>query len=143
MSESMRISRLLSNSRGAQIQAALERAKGISGSSPCSQCGVLKTPVADAPLSGTYLTSQTASCTGFQGTKVGLESTRIALLIQSNLDAATSALDADTRFVQYRGPFIPPVCPTVSLIDSNANIPKQSLRNCPLGNKFYLPTLPA
>jgi hypothetical protein len=58
------------------------------------------------------------------------------------LEQSVDPFNRDTRFSEYRGPFIPPVCPPIPQEALNANIPRQNMRSCPLPNKPNNPVLP-
>lgn len=142
MSEGGRISRKLDEIRRSCALAALAAARG---SGPCD-CG--PAPPADlaqkTPLESDYLDKQVRTCfSGVIGRQVGPESRRIQAHQEQVIVDSTDPMNPDTRFSQYRGPFIPPVCPPVPQIDRNANVPRQSLSRCPLPNKGYMPNLPA
>jgi hypothetical protein len=70
------------------------------------------------------------------------ESARIAQVQQCTLDQSTNPLNPETRFSEFRGPFVPTVCPPIPLEYLNANVPKLQLKRCPLPNKAENPVLP-
>jgi hypothetical protein len=147
MSEGGRLSQKLESIRRGCGNAALAAARAYYGGEPCGPCGgPAKDPLQFVPLSSDYLTlkqDQVLACPGAV-VRAGVppQSVRIQEIITSNLDQSVNPLNPDARFSEYRGPFIPPVCPPVPLVDRNANIPKASTR-CPLPNKGYMPNLPA
>lgn len=146
MSESGRLSRKLDEIRRSCALAALAAARA--GAAPCvaGDCG--SAAPADlaqkTPLESDYLDKQVRTCySGVIGRTVGPESRRILAHQEQVIMDSMDPTNPDTRFSQYRGPFIPPVCPPVPQIDRNANVPRQSLSRCPLPNKGYMPNLPA
>jgi hypothetical protein len=144
-SESARLCRMLNGvSRGCSNAAILE-ARRLYGGGPCGgTCGgTVADPRQETPLESDLLQKRVTECfSGVIGRTVGLESTRTQGLIQSTITAYNDPTNPDSRFVAYRGPVIPPVCPPISTVILNANIPKSSVR-CPLPNKGYMPNLPA
>jgi len=145
MSEAARLSRKLYGIQQGCSNAALLAARAMYGGSPCGSCGeAAADPAQKTPLESDLLDKQVRTCfSGVIGTQPTTEGVRILDLITRTLDASVDPLNPDARFSQYRGPFIPPVCPPVPAADLNANIPKQSLKRCPLPNKGYMPNLPA
>jgi hypothetical protein len=141
MSESNRISRLLYGIRQCQIQAAIKKAKA---SAPCSgDCNKVTESSYETPLeSGNLNFNLNTKFTGFIGSTPTTASSNTLTVEQTTLINSKNPLDPTKRFAQYAPPLTPPVCIPVPRIVLNANIPKQSLNNCPLGNKPYLPTLP-
>jgi len=141
MSESNRISQLLSRMRQASIQASIKYAKAIS--KPCGpSCypdpsGNMQntTPLESDNLA--YIV--THKLVNIQGTSVGLESSRIQKLISDTIQSGTDPLNPLTRFVEYQPRVVLPACPPVPLLDRNANLPKSSTK-CPLPNKPYFPS---
>jgi hypothetical protein len=145
MSESGRVSRILTNIRQCEIQASILKARAIKSRIPCSGCVnvVQAIPDVETPIESIALATNVEKCfTGVIGRIIGPESTRIINLQQKVLDQSNNEFDPATRFVQYRGLLIPPVCPPTSSALKNASLPKASTKSCGLGNKFYLPTLP-
>lgn len=147
MSEGGRLSRKLDEIRRSCALAALAAARGTNAN-PCvaGDCG--SAPPADlaqkTPLESDYLDKQVRTCfSGVIGRQVGPESVRINARQEQVIVESTDPFNPDTRFSQYRGPFIPPVCPSVPQVDRNANVPRQSMSRCPLPNKGYMPNLPA
>ena len=141
MSESNRISRLVYGIRQCQIQAAIKKAKA---STACSGgCDKATELSYETPLeSGNLNFNLNTKFTGFIGSTPTTSSSNTLTIEQTTVINSKDPLGPTTRFAQYAPPFTPPVCIPVPLIVLNANIPKQSLNNCPLGNKPYLPTLP-
>ena len=145
MSESGRISRVLANIRQCEIQASIRNARGSKGSTICSSCvdPVQAIPLVETPIESILLKNTVKNCySAVIGYQPGPESTRIIDLQQKVINQSTNPFDPATRFVQYRGLLIPPVCPPTSSALINASLPKASTRNCGLGNKFYLPSFP-
>ena len=118
-------------------------ARAMYGGSPCGTCdAVTADPAQKTPLESDLLDKQVRTCfSGVVGTQPTTEGVRTLDLITRTLDASVNPLDPDARFSQYRGPFIPPVCPPIPTAVLNANIPKSSTR-CQLPNKGYMPNLP-
>ena len=145
MSEAARLSRKLYGIQQGCNNAALLAARAMYGGSPCGNCGaVAADPAQETPLESDLLEKRVRTCfSGFISTQPSTEGRRTADLITRTLDASVNPLDPEARFSQYRGPFIPPVCPPIPASALNANIPKQSLKRCPLPNKGYMPNLPA
>jgi hypothetical protein len=143
MSESGRLSRKLDAVQRACSNAAILEARRLYGGGPCDSCGTAADPKQETPLSSDVLEAKVTTCfSAVIGRQVGPESARTDELIQRTLDAYADPANPDTRFVAYRGPYIPPVCPPIPTEILNANIPKSSKR-CPLPNKGYNPNLPA
>ncbi len=144
MSEGARLSRKLCEIQQSCGTASLMAARAMYGGSPCGACGSSVGGTQQTPLESDLLDKQVRICfSGVVGTQPTTESQRTLDLITRTLDASVDPLDPDARFSQYRGPFIPPVCPPTPTAVLNANIPKQSLNRCPLPNKGYMPNLPA
>jgi hypothetical protein len=145
MSEAARLSRKLCGIQQSCNNAAILAARAMYGGSPCGACDtVVANPAQQTPAESDYLNAKVATCfSGVIGTQPTTEGVRILDLITRTLDASVDPLDPDARFSQYRGPFIPPVCPPIPTSVRNANIPKQSLNRCPLPNKGFMPNLPA
>ena len=141
MSESNRISQLLSKMRQESIQNAIKTAKAIS--TPCSpECLDSSGNILDSiPLQSDILRYNLKKMVIIQGTTVPAESSRIGDIISATLNNSTNPFDPLTRFAQYAPRLLPPVCPVVPLIDRNANIPKASTACPTFPNKFYFPTL--
>lgn len=151
MSESGRLSQKMDSIRRSCGNAALNAARAYYGGvapvgGPCEGCGPAKDPLQEVPLSSDLLTFKQDKLLACPGSVVRAgvppESVRIQDRITQTLADSVDPLNPDARFSEYRGPFIPPVCPPVPIADRNANIPKASTR-CPLPNKGYLPNLPA
>ena len=142
MSESNRISQLLSRMRQECIQNSIKKAKSIS--KPCSGRSCVDSSANN--LDSTPLESDLLAYTvknkmlNFQGNTVGTSSALTLSRISATLDNSTNAFNPLTRFAQYAPRLVPPVCPVIPLVDRNANLPKTSTA-CPLPNKFYFPTL--
>lgn len=150
MSEAGRLARKMDDIRRSCGVASLAAARALYGSG-CgggsgSACGsaVAKDPAQETPLESDLLDKRVRECfSGVVRPQPVPESVRIADLATRTIRESVNPLDPDTRFSIYRGPFIPPVCPEVPLVDRNANVPKQSMSRCPLPNKGYMPNLPA
>lgn len=146
-SESARLCRQMNGISAACSNAAILEARRLYGGGPCAAgpCGgqVVADPRQETPLESDLLEKRVVNCySGVIGRSVVPESVRTQGLIQSTIAAYNDPTNPDTRFVQYRGPVIPPVCPPISTVILNANIPKSSVR-CPLPNKGFMPNLPA
>ena len=141
MSESNRISRLLSGIRQCQIAAAIKKAKASTAcSGGCEKATELSY---ETPLESDNLNfNLNTKFTGFIGSKPVNSSFHTLAIQETTVINSTNPLDPAARFSQYAPRLTPPVCIPVPREVLNANIPKQSLKNCPLGNKPYLPTLP-
>ena len=142
MSESNRISELLSAARQCDIQRALKEAKAIGRPCDADGCGgVQPIPKVFTPLESDnlYYTVK-KKLTEVKGRTVGPESTRIQMVMAASYDNSRDPFSSITRFAQYAPRVVIPVCVPVPLIDRNANLPKASTR-CSLPNKPYLPTL--
>jgi hypothetical protein len=145
MSESARISRILTNVRQCEIRASIQNARAIVSRIPCTECKnpVQAIPAVETPIESIALNSKVANCySGVIGFQPSTESKRILDLQQKVIDQSTNPFDPTIRFVQYRGIVLPPACPPTSSALINASLPKASTKSCGLGNKFYLPTLP-
>jgi hypothetical protein len=145
MSEGGRLSRKLDAiTRACSNASILEARRLYGGGGPCADCGAtVADPKQETPLSSDVLEAKVTNCfSAVVGRQVGPESARMDGLIQRTLDAYANPANPDSRFVAYRGPYIPPVCPPIPTAILNANIPKAS-RRCPLPNKGYNPNLPA
>jgi hypothetical protein len=145
-SESGRLSNRMDEIQRGCGQAALAAARRAYGGDPCVSCGgVQRDPAQLVPRESDHLQAVVASClaSGVIGRTPGPESLRTQTLAQKTVDAYTNQFGADSRFAHYRGPYIPPVCPPIPTEILNANVPKQSLRRCPLPNKGFNPVLPA
>ena len=135
MSESARLDRMLASIRQCEMIAALQRARTLVGVTPC--CATKPSMQGqETPLESVVLNSE-LKCYTYVGKSVGLESMRMNAQNQCTIDKSTDPTNAEARFSQYRGPFIPPACiPTPQAI-LNGNLPKASTA-CPLPNKpFY------
>lgn len=157
MSEQGRINELLQASRRCAALEALEKARRLRGGpGSCGSCGSAAVrPIKEqTALESEVLKermSRAALC-GTQGLSVGPESVRIAAIQECVVNAAP-------RFSQFRGPFIPPVCPFpfYSAVQYDAsgnayipslggniqgNMPILQGKVCPLPNKPDNPVLP-
>jgi len=142
MSESNRISQLLSAARQCDIQRAIKEAKAIGRPCDADGCGgVQPIPKFFTPLESDnlYFTVKN-KLTDVKGRTIGPESTRIQTVMLSAYDNSVSQFNSFTRFAQYAPRVVIPACVPVPLIDRNANLPKASTR-CSLPNKPYFPTL--
>ena len=145
MSESARISRILTNIRQCEIRASIQNARAIVSRIPCTECKdpVQAIPAVETPIESIALNSKVANCySGVIGHQPSTESKRILDLQQKVLDQSKNPFNPVIRFIEYRGILIPPVCPPTRSALVNASLPKACTRNCVLGNKSYLPTLP-
>jgi hypothetical protein len=134
----MRISRKMDGLRNCQIRNSVDRARDIYGTTCIDSCITATVYKQETPRESDILPTK-VSCLNFQGTTVGLESTRIQAKIQKVLEDSIDPLNPDARFSEYRGPYLAPVCPPVPTEILNAYLPKASTR-CPLPNK---PSFPA
>ncbi len=108
-------------------------------------CGrVTPIPKQETPLESDVLAATVANCySGYVGRPpVEPESFKTQKLAACTVAAYNDPTNPESRFVQFRPPVIPPVCPPIPTEILNANIPKSSTR-CPLPNKGYMPNLPA
>jgi len=108
-------------------------------------CGkVAVDPKQQTQLESDFLAATVANCySGFVGRPPPeQESVKTQKLAACTVAAYNDPTNPETRFVQFRPPVIPPVCPPIPTEILNANIPKSSKR-CPLPNKGYNPNLPA
>jgi len=141
MSESMRISQMLSQMRQADILASIKKAKAIS--KPCDGAGcddASKSKLKTATESELLEAHLANNFKGYVGRIIGGESSRIQGVINTLLDCSTDPFNPERRFAQYAKRVVPPVCPTVPQVDLNANLPKSS-KKCPLPNKPYFPSI--
>ena len=123
--------RMLASVRQSEIQLALQRAQTISGGKVC--CAPTPAQREETPL----ISQVSANCYTYVGTSVGLESMKTNAQNQCVINLSTDPTNPNSRFSQYRGPFIPPVCTLVPQEILNGNLPKASTA-CPLPNKpFY------
>jgi hypothetical protein len=144
--EQGRINRIVQNTLNCAKAGAIARAKALYGRSPCATglCtkqfpGAAQTTI---PPESTYQSSR-VGCYGYKGPEPCVpESVRIARLLQRSIDESTNPFNPIARFSEYRGPFIPPVCPPIPQEALNANVPKNLLMTCPLPNKPFNPSLP-
>ena len=144
-SESGRLSRKLDAIQRDCNQAALLAARALYGGRPadCGSCGVVRDPALFTPLESDRLETLVNTCySGVKGRLPGSESQRISGIQQRVEDAYNDQFGVNSRFVQYQGPVVLPVCPPIPTEILNANIPKASLRSCPLLNKGTNPVLP-
>lgn len=141
MSESNRISQLLSRMRQSSLQTTIRHAKVIS--KPCNgpTCSEISgNNLNETPLESDLLAYNVATkMIKVQGTSVSSESARIQNVMISTINYATNEFNPVNKFAQYAPRVVLPVCPPVPLIDRNANLPKGSTK-CPLPNKPYLPS---
>ncbi len=146
--EGGRIARLLESARASARAEALAKARGFANQGPCrsGDCGSYKISVQDAPppLESIRLQAVVNACYASRNVVTGCvpESVRIARVNECTLRESTNPFNPETRFSEFRGPFIPPVCPPIPQEALNANVPKNQMRNCPLPNKPDNPVLP-
>jgi hypothetical protein len=140
MSESNRLSQLLSKMRQESIQNAIKTARTIS--KPCgNECLDSSANFLDStPLESDLLAYNVKKMILITGNTVPAESSRIQAIISATLNNSMDQFNPLTRFAHYAPRLLPPVCPVVPLVDRNANLPKASTA-CPLPNKFYFPTI--
>ena len=131
MSESARISRMLSGIKNCEISNSIQRARAIYGSAkPC--CDEPTTSIVQTPLESDLLAKKVVCLTYVDpAIRYGTETQRILSKIDHSLDLSQP----------YTGPRTLPVCPATPTILMNANLPKPSTR-CPLPNKPSLPLFP-
>ena len=141
MSESARLSRMLSEMRQANILASIQNAKAISKPCDGGGCGDESDSRLHTATEGEFLQARLANnFKGYIGRIVGAESSRIQGVITTIVECSTDPFNPDRRFAQYAKRIVPPVCPTVPQVDLNANLPKSSTK-CPLPNKPYFPSI--
>lgn len=143
MSEGARITRVEEGIRSCMKQSALDRARALYGTScqasgsSCSTAPAILSQ--ETPLESDALARRVAACgPGVVGPIVVPESIRIQRILQQTLEQSIDPTDPDARFSEYRGPYIPPVCPPIPQEITNAFLPKASTK-CPLPNKPWNP----
>ena len=141
MSESMRISRMLSQLRQADILASIKMAKAVSKPCDGAGCGSESDSRLQTATESELLEARLANnFKGHIGRIIGAESSRIQGVMNSIVECSTDPFNPERRFAQYAKRIVPPVCPTVPQVDLNANLPKSSTR-CALPNKPYFPSI--
>jgi hypothetical protein len=144
--EGGRVARLLAASQACVAATALAKARALRSSCGTVACRDRQAAAAPAfvPASSALLERTVRDCYSSVPAKEGCvpESVRIARAAQCSLDQAQDPFNRETRFVEFRGPFIPPVCPPIPQEALNANIPRQSFASCPLPNRPDNPVLP-
>lgn len=133
--EGGRMVQILAASRRCQVREAIAKARAINTDSCCSPVPVSRITV---PLESTNLEAQVARCARInaqQATVIATqpmrgvpESVRIRKLNQDILDQYSPYSDSNRRFLEYRGPIVPVVCPPIPTEITNANLPKPSTR---------------
>lgn len=145
-SESYRLSRKMNCvAQSCSNAAVLEARRFYAANCESGNCGrVEPDPPQKVQLESDHLSALVATC--FSSVigrgPVEPESIRIQKAAACSIAAYNDQTNPETRFVQYRPPVIPPVCPAIPTEILNANIPKASKR-CPLPNKGFNPNLPA
>ena len=134
-----RIARLLQSTEAEARTNAVAKAR-LFYTPPCRSCNAQDRST--VPSESLLLTSKILQCKPLIRQGCISESARIAQVQQCTLDQATNPLNPETRFSEFRGPFVPTVCPPIPLEYLNANVPKNQLKNCPLPNKPENPVLP-
>lgn len=138
MSEAGRLQRKLECLRAAERAATLARLRSQTCAGAAS-CGTQPNVRQFTPLESDLLERQVTSCYTYRGPVSGIpESTRINRVIELTLEKSVDPESPDARFSEYRGPFIPPVCPALPPPPK----PLGSTR-CPLPNAPWNPILPA
>jgi hypothetical protein len=139
MSESNRVSQLLSQMRQNQINETIKKARAVF--KPC-----VNNNCQDAtPNSLNIIPRQSdrlyynvnSRCTIINGRTVGPESSRIKDVEAELIDCSTNPFNTSRRFAEFQPRVVPPVCPPS---ERNGNLPKSSTK-CPLPNKFYFPSI--
>ncbi len=132
--EGGRMTQILAASKRCQVQEAIAKARATYQPAPCPG------PISrkDVPLESTALQGQLATCARItaadaqrivsQPLRGVPESVRIAQLVQDIEDQYAPYSDSSRRFLEYRGPVVPVVCPPLPTEILNANIPKPSTR---------------
>ena len=144
--EGGRIARVLEKSQALMRAQALAKAQAYRGGP--GSCGNICYSAAEratpqVPVPSAVLAATVTNCysryskEGCVPSSVQTARTQLRILEQS-----IDPFNRETRFSEFRGPFIPPVCPPIPQEALNANIPKQNMRNCPLPNKPDNPVLP-
>ena len=139
MSESNRISRLLSQMRQNQINETIKKARAVF--KPCvnNNCQDTSSNNLDIiPLESNKLKYKVNRlCFKINGRIIGPESARIKNAEAELIDCSTNPFNTSNRFAEFEPRLVPPVCiPS----DKNGNLPKSSTK-CPLPNKFYFPSM--
>ncbi len=133
--EGGRMAQILADSKRCQVKEAIAKARAINAPACCSPVPISRIIV---PLESTNLEAQLARCARINAQQAmtlasqpmrGVpESVRIAKLNQEILDQYSPYSDSNRRFLEYRGPVVPVVCPPIPTEITNANIPKPSTR---------------
>ena len=140
MTEGARIDRMMASIRQNEILLALQRARKLVGvTTPCCDSAT-EILGQETQLESSLITSK-LKCYTYNGAAIGLESMRINAQNQCAIDLSTDPTNPEARFSQYRGPFVPPVCPPVPQEILNGNLPKATTA-CPLPNKPFYPSRP-
>jgi hypothetical protein len=134
-----RVARLLQATEAEARTNAVAKAR-LFYTPPC--CGGKRSESSTVPSESVLLTNRLLQCKPLIRQGCVSESVRIAQVQQCTLDRAINPLNPETRFSEFRGPFVPTVCPPVPQEFLNANVPKSQLKNCPLPNKPDNPVLP-
>ena len=136
MSEAGRLQRKLECIRAAERAAQLAKLRAITCAAACGPTPNLRH---FTPLESDNLERQVTNCYTYIGPVQGVpESVRINRVTELTLLKSTDPENPDARFSEYRGPFIPPVCPALPPPPK----PLGSTR-CPLPNAPWNPILPA
>jgi hypothetical protein len=133
--EGGRMVQILADSRRCQVKEAIAKARLLNSGTCCPP--VLQSR-AVVPLESTNLEAHVAACARINAQQASFiatqplrgvpESVRIARLNQRILDEYSPYSDSSRRFLEYRGPIVPVVCPPIPTEITNANLPKPSTR---------------
>jgi hypothetical protein len=133
--EGGRMVQILAASKRCQVQEAIAKARAINSGSCCPPVPQSRAVV---PLESTNLQAQVAACARINAQQASRlasqplrgvpESVRIARLNQEVLDQYSPYSDSNRRFLEYRGPIVPILCPPIPTEITNANLPKPSTR---------------
>lgn len=132
--EGGRMTQILAASKRCQVQEAIAKARATYTPLPCPG------PISrkEVPLESTALQGQLATCARITAAQAQAlvaqplrgvpESVRMARAMQCLVDQYSPYSDSSRRFLEYRGPVVPVVCPPLPTEITNANLPKPSTR---------------
>jgi len=133
--EGGRMTQILAASRRCQVQESIAKARMLNSPTCCPPVPISRR---DVPLESTNLQASLAACARITSERAQIlatqplrgvpESVRIARLNQDILDQYSPYSDSQRRFLEYRGPIVPVVCPPLPTEITNANLPKPSTR---------------
>lgn len=133
--EGGRMSQILANTRCLVVAEAIKKARA---DNCCPVPSFYSTRRNQVPLESTWLEGKLADCARVDAQRAALiaatplrgmsEGARIRILQQQTEMNFAPASDPNSRFIEYRRPIFPPVCPPIPTEITNAHLPKPSTR---------------